>query len=158
MKNNLLPEDFREFIHQLNDKQVKYLIIGGYAMGVYGHIRATKDLDIFIDTSDENVLKLKQACIAFQIPEEQISLRMFQIPQIVDIGDEPFKIEILKKLDVIDFNYAYERRNIIYIENLELSIASIDDMIHLKEAAIKERNESRDQEDLGFLKKKKREN
>lgn len=155
MQNNLLPEDLREFIQQLNDKKVEYLIIGGYAMGAYGHIRATKDLDIFINTSHENASKLKQVCIAFQIPEEQISLRMFQVPQMVDIGDEPFKIEILKKLDVIDFKYAYERRNVIHIENLQLNIASIDDMIHLKEAAVKERNESRDQEDLEFLKKQK---
>jgi hypothetical protein len=35
----MLNQDFREFIQLLNDNQVKYLIIGGYAVAVHGHPR-----------------------------------------------------------------------------------------------------------------------
>ncbi len=155
MQNDLLPADFKEFIENLNQKNVEYLIIGGYALGAYGHIRATKDLDIYINPSLENATKMRDVCIAYRIPAEQVSVQMFQVPQVVDIGDEPFKIEILKKLDVVDFNYAYQRRTIITIDNIKLNIASIEDMILLKQAAVKDRNEARDKEDLEFLKKKK---
>jgi hypothetical protein len=44
----VLPPDFKEFLKQLNEKKVKYLLIGGYAVGYHGYPRATNDLDIFI--------------------------------------------------------------------------------------------------------------
>ncbi len=40
-----LPEDFKEFLKLLNDLEVKYLLIGGYAVGYYGYPRATADMD-----------------------------------------------------------------------------------------------------------------
>ena len=45
----VLPRDFREFLKSLNSNRVEYLLIGGYAVGVHGHIRATNDLDIWVD-------------------------------------------------------------------------------------------------------------
>jgi hypothetical protein len=33
-------------LKSLNSNGVEYLLIGGYAVGIYGHIRATNDLDI----------------------------------------------------------------------------------------------------------------
>lgn len=47
----MLNQDFKEFIQLLNDNQVKYLVIGGYAVAVYGHPRYTKDIDIWIESS-----------------------------------------------------------------------------------------------------------
>lgn len=42
----VLNNDFKEFIRSLNNNQVRYLIIGGYAVAFHGHPRYTKDLDI----------------------------------------------------------------------------------------------------------------
>lgn len=42
----MLNQDFREFIQLLNENQVKYLVIGGYAVAIHGHPRYTKDIDI----------------------------------------------------------------------------------------------------------------
>jgi hypothetical protein len=44
----ILPRDFIQFIEVLNDEKVEYLIIGGIAVGFHGHVRATKDLDVFV--------------------------------------------------------------------------------------------------------------
>ena len=46
MAKQQLPEDFKEFIQCLNLNNVKYLLVGGWAVGLYGHPRATKDIVI----------------------------------------------------------------------------------------------------------------
>ncbi len=54
----MLNQDFKEFIQLLNENKVKYLVIGGYAVAVHGHPRYTKDIDIWIEISEENAQKL----------------------------------------------------------------------------------------------------
>ena len=44
----LLSQDFREFLESLNENNVEYLIIGGYAVAFHGHPRYTKDIDIWV--------------------------------------------------------------------------------------------------------------
>ena len=43
-----IPQDFREFLRLLNYHNVEYLLIGGYAVGYYGFVRATGDMDIWM--------------------------------------------------------------------------------------------------------------
>lgn len=50
----VLNQDFKEFIQSLNNKQVRYLIIGGYAVAFHGHPRYTKNLDVWVELSQEN--------------------------------------------------------------------------------------------------------
>ncbi|MCK4796331.1 MAG: hypothetical protein KAT05_03060 [Spirochaetes bacterium] len=42
----VINKDFKEFIQLLNKNKVRYLIVGGYAVALYGYPRYTKDLDI----------------------------------------------------------------------------------------------------------------
>jgi hypothetical protein len=51
----MLNLDFKEFIQFLNDNQVLYLVVGGYAVAVHGHPRYTKDIDIWIEISVVNM-------------------------------------------------------------------------------------------------------
>lgn len=52
--NTKFPDNFREFIIELNRFEVEYMLIGGYALGAYGHMRGTNDLDIFINATEDN--------------------------------------------------------------------------------------------------------
>ena len=56
-----LASDFKEFLKLFNSTSVEYLLIGGYAVAVYGHIRATNDLAIWLKISPENALKIDRA-------------------------------------------------------------------------------------------------
>ncbi len=56
-----LPEDFKEFIDLLNTNNVCYLLVGGWAVGLYGYPRATKDIDFLIAVDKNNLKKLKKA-------------------------------------------------------------------------------------------------
>src|SRR5476651_714018 len=51
MATPALARDFKEFLKSLNSNSVEYLLIGGYAVWIYGHIRATNDLDIWVNVS-----------------------------------------------------------------------------------------------------------
>ena len=50
----VLPPDFKEFLSLLRVHGVKYLMIGGYAVGYHGYPRATDDLDIWIAVHPDN--------------------------------------------------------------------------------------------------------
>ncbi|MBW8051064.1 MAG: hypothetical protein FVQ77_12145 [Cytophagales bacterium] len=156
MQNRELPKDFRDFITCLNKYQVEYLLIGGYAVGAYGYLRFTNDLDIFINATDNNAKKMIASCTEFGIPKEQIRKEMFLVSKMIRIGDLPFRIEILKKLDTVDFKYAYDRRKIANIDDIQVNVVSLDDLILLKKAAAKGRTKARDKEDLNYLEELKR--
>jgi hypothetical protein len=59
----MLNDDFREFIESLNSNKVKYLVLGGYAIAFHGHPRYTKDLDIWLELSEENAENVMKAFI-----------------------------------------------------------------------------------------------
>ena len=58
MANIPLPEDFSAFLKLLNAHEVKYLLVGGYAVGYHGYVRATADMDIWILSEPQNAYRL----------------------------------------------------------------------------------------------------
>ena len=153
--NNRFPDHFRDFINELNGYGVEYLLIGGYAMGAYGHHRGTGDLDIFVNSTEENAIKMVNASIAYGIPKEDLRKEMFVVEKMIGIGTPPLRIEVLKKLDAVDFTYAYQRAEMKKVDGLNIRVISLDDLILLKKAAIRDRSKARDSEDLSFLQKVK---
>lgn len=65
MAKRQLPEDFKEFLGLLNKNEVEYLLLGGWAVGIYGAPRATADLDIFVSINDNNLDKLLKSLYEF---------------------------------------------------------------------------------------------
>ena len=58
MATTRLPTDFKEFLQLLNLYKVKYLLVGGYAVGYHGYHRATLDMNIWVDRTPLNAKKL----------------------------------------------------------------------------------------------------
>lgn len=63
----MLNRDFREFIELLDSNKVKYLVLGGYAVAFHGHPRYTKDLDIWLESSEDNALRVLRALEEFRL-------------------------------------------------------------------------------------------
>jgi hypothetical protein len=59
--DTVLNKDFKEFIQSLNDNQVHYLVIGGYAVALHGRPRYTKDMDVWIEMKPENAKQVAKA-------------------------------------------------------------------------------------------------
>lgn len=153
--NNQFPSHYKDFINSLNNHKVEYLLIGGYAMGAYGHIRGTNDLDIFIHATDQNAKRMIDACVDYGIARKELEKEMFLVPRMVGIGDSPLRIEILKTVGSFDFVYAFNRKMIREVDGIDINVVDLDDLIILKQAALKERSKARDHEDLSFLQKLK---
>ena len=58
MKMTKLEKDFLDFISLCNQYNVKYLVVGGFAVAIHGYPRYTKDLDISIEISEDNAEKI----------------------------------------------------------------------------------------------------
>lgn len=83
MDQRQLPEDFKDFINLLNGNDVCYLLVGGWAVGIYGYPRATKDIDFLIANDGGNLIKLQKALLDFGTPEIKNNNPFFVKPHIV---------------------------------------------------------------------------
>lgn len=133
MAKRPLPEDFKEFINFLNANNVLYLLVGGWAVGLYGHPRATKDIDFLIAIDRKNLQKLKKALFEFHVPT--IKMELFKKPgNFFRMGRSPIQIDIITDAAGIDIKECYERRMIINVEGTEISVISREDLIKNKRA------------------------
>ncbi len=91
-----LTTDFKEFVELLNKHEVRYLVVGGYAVAVYGHPRYTKDLDIWIEASNKNSDRLLVALNEFGFGSLDLNRHDFLEPGwIVQLGNPPNRIDLL---------------------------------------------------------------
>jgi hypothetical protein len=97
----MLNQDFKEFIQSLNDNQVRYLVIGGYAVALHGYPRYTKDIDIWIEMTLENAAKLIQALQQFGFGSLGLTSEDFLAPdQVIQLGYPPNRIDLITLLMV----------------------------------------------------------
>ena len=77
MDEQVLPDDFKEFLRLLNEAEVRYLLIGGYALGYHGYPRATADMDIWIANSRTNAEKLVGVFDRFGMKDATVTPELF---------------------------------------------------------------------------------
>ncbi len=100
----MLNQDFKEFIQSLNDNQVRYLVIGGYAVALHGYPRYTKDIDIWIEMSPENATRMLHALEQFGFASLDLQPQDFMTPdQVIQLGYPPSRIDLLTTPDGVDF-------------------------------------------------------
>ena len=103
-----MDRNLREPSSALNEQSVRYVVVGGYAVGVHAQPRVTKDLDIFIDSSPENAQAVYAALAQFGAPLENVRVADFLNPaSILRIGVPPICIEIMQHIDGVTFEAAY---------------------------------------------------
>lgn len=100
MAKQKLPQDFREFLRLLSDHEIDYLLIGGYAVGFYGHPRTTADMDVWVSDNPENARRLVRVLEEFGMVSDNLTPELFLTPgNIVRMGLPPVRIEILNDID-----------------------------------------------------------
>jgi len=134
MAKRLLPDDFKEFIQCLNSNDVRYLLIGGWAVGIYGHPRATKDIDFLISNDNENLGKLQKALLAFGSPPVDME-QLKEKGNVVRIGSSPMQIDIINEADGINIEDCFQRKEIIKVEGISVFLISREDLIKNKRAS-----------------------
>ena len=111
MAEQTLPEDFKEFLKLLNEAEVQYLLIGGYAVGYHGYPRATADMDIWVAIAPDNAAKLVEVFHRFGMRDPHVTPALFQERgKIIRMGVPPMRIEVLTEIDGVDFAEGYAAR------------------------------------------------
>ena|SRR5437870_8819737 len=106
-----LPKDLREFIELLNSHDVRYLIVGGYAVAYHGYPRTTGDIDFFLEVSEENAAKMEAVLIDFGFGGLGLTRQDFLKPdQIIQLGYPPNRIDLLTAISGVSFAEAWEAR------------------------------------------------
>jgi len=138
----MLNKDYKEILQILLNNKVRFLVVGAYAMGVYGYPRATGDIDIWVEASSENSEKIYQSLSEFGAPLSEVTKTTFCEEGIVfQIGVAPRRIDIITKIDGVDFNKAYSDKQKIEIEGIKIPFLSKEDLIKNKESTGREKDQ-----------------
>ena len=131
-----LPPDFKEFLKLLNDHSVRYLLIGGYAVGYHGYPRATEDLDIWVAIHPENARKLVSVLKKFGFDTPDITSELFlQKPKIIRMGFPPMRLEITTYISGVEFDECYQTRIIDMLDGVEVSLINLHYLKQNKKAS-----------------------
>ncbi len=128
-----LNKDFKEFIELLNEHDVKYLVIGGYAVNFHGYPRYTKDIDFWIWMNKSNIKKLIEVIKVFGFNSLDFKMEDFMSPEnIIQLGYEPYRIDLIVAIEGIDFMDCFNRKNTIKIDKTKVNFIEIQDLIDSK--------------------------
>jgi hypothetical protein len=131
-----IDPNFREFIQSLNEAGVNYLVIGGFAVNFHGYPRYTKDIDFWIRLDDDNIGRLMQAIQRFGFGALGLTHDDFNDPDtIVQLGYEPYRIDLLLDVAGVEFTDCYSRRTVTELEGTPINFLSRRDLIKAKQAA-----------------------
>jgi hypothetical protein len=110
-KDMTAAKDFEEFFESFNKSGVKYLIVGGYAFALHAHPRYTGDMDVFVDTSEDNARRIILALADFGFSLPTLSWKDFTTPErVLQLGHPPLRIDIMTAIDGVTFSEAWPRR------------------------------------------------
>ena len=123
---------YKELLHTLNEFEVEYLVVGGYAVMKYTEPRYTKDLDLWVDNSPRNSVRLYRALAKFGAPlqHDGVTPDTFTKERIVyQIGVAPVRIDISTHIDGVTFDSAWRNRAQDSIFGVPVNFLSLSDLI-----------------------------
>jgi hypothetical protein len=145
--------DFLDLLTALNDADARYLLVGGHAVGLFGHPRATKDFDLWVEASSENARRVYRALSDFGAPLEGVVEEDFGRPGSgFRMGSPPFRIEVLTEISGVTFADAWPRRQAVDLDGVRCFVIARDDLIANKRAA----GRPQDLADVDFLERAER--
>jgi hypothetical protein len=131
-----LNENFADFINLLNKHQVKYVMVGGWAVIFQGYTRNTGGMDFFIDTAEENAEKLLLVIKDFLGSTIGFKKGDFMLEDnVIMMGRPPFRIDLLTGISGVSFQEAYDTSKIYEDEGLAIRCIHINELIRNKKAS-----------------------
>lgn len=131
----MLNQDFKEFIKSLNDNDVRYLVVGGYAVALHGYPRYTKDMDVWVEMTIENASKIIKALDQFGFGSLDLYESDFTVPdQIIQLGYPPRRIDILTTLPGVEFSECFPLHVTVEIGNVQVNFIDIESLKRNKKA------------------------
>ena len=105
-----LQKDLREFIELLSALDVRFVIVGAFAVAYHGYFRYTSDIDLFVDCSAENAERIMRAVEEFGFADLNLTVEDFSLEQVVQLGVAPNRIDLLTFLSGVSFDEVWASR------------------------------------------------
>ena len=130
-----VDRNFVEFFGLLTERRVKFLIVGGYAVNYYGYPRYTGDIDIWLRLDEANVELAVRAVEDFGFAALGLQPEDLNRPyQVLQLGYEPARIDILTTVDGVDFESCYAAATRVEIDEYDVPFISLADLLRAKRA------------------------
>ena len=131
-----LDPNFADFLKSLNARSVDYLVVGGYAVGFHGYVRATGDLDVFVRLSAQNAENLILAFKDFGFDLPELTAAVFMEPgKIVRIGVPPLRLEVMNEISGVKFEECFGQRIEEMINGIRVCFIDRENLLLNKRAA-----------------------
>jgi hypothetical protein len=147
---NIFNDDFRDFLNALNKNDVRYILVGGFSVILYGYPRTTGDMDIWVERTAKNYELLKKAFFEFGMPVFDMTEENFLSHPSWDVfsfGNPPVAIDIMVRVKGLDFDECYSKAVIFEEEGLFIRTIHKNDLIKAKKSS----GRSKDLNDLENL-------
>jgi predicted nucleotidyltransferase len=136
-----MNSDFKDLLTILNDCQVKYLVVGGYAFIHYVEPRYTKDIDLWVEPTHENAVRLREALVRFGGWVEGMTLEHFSMERTMfQIGLPPCRVDFLTSISGVDFASAFASRKLVEMAGVTVPLISLQDLIVAKRTSAREQD------------------
>ncbi len=131
-----LEPDLREFIELLNAREVRYVVVGAYALAFHGRPRYTGDIDFFVDSSSDNALRISQVLEEFGLVNIGLAPADFTAAdQVVQLGVDPNRIDIMTSISDVTFDEAWRSREEGDLDGVPVQYIS-KDLLRRNKAAV----------------------
>jgi predicted nucleotidyltransferase len=142
--------DTEKLFQFLNARKARYVVIGATAFPVHGYARATLDIDLFIESSEENARRVREALSDFGYDVTDLTIEDLRTKKVL-IRQYVLQTDIHPFVAGVTFDEVWRNRVKSHLGGAPASFASLDDLIRMKEAA----GRPKDLEDLKVLRKLK---
>jgi hypothetical protein len=132
---NILIEEHREMLRLLCKQDVSFVIIGGYAVIYHGYERTTGDIDIWLQPTRENFLKLKKALTDFGIEEADLESLNEIDPAKANVfffGEKPRQIDFLTKVSGVTFDDAAREAEHFQLDEVSIPVLQLQHLVLTK--------------------------
>lgn len=137
----LQSRDFKDLLNVLEKHDVRYLVVGGYAVMLYSEPRWTKDLDIWIALDLPNARAVFRALQEFGAPLAGLTEQDFTAPgYFYQMGNPPLRVDVMMDIPGGNFEAAWGRRRTIMLGGSKVHFIGREDLIAVKLAAGREQD------------------
>lgn len=131
-----LPSDLIDLLAEFDAEKVELLLVGGQALALHGLPRFTKDADLWLRDSPENLERARAALRRFGAPRETIEALGPAGPlDVVWMGHPPSRIDLMKGVPGGDFDAAWRTRETLVVRGVPIPVVSRAELIRLKRAS-----------------------
>ena len=131
----IFDKNFSDFIRLLEEKKVKYVLVGGLAVLIHGHFRTTKDMDIFYERSEENCRKVLDVIEKFGFKNLRLTIEDLKDERgYIQLGREPVRIDLFCDLPGVSFGEVYESAIDYKEDDFTVKVIHINHLIQNKKS------------------------